>query len=97
MRGPQVFCAEGVDNGENLHLLSLPKTSELAYKWHDELLEGVGVIEADGFRTVVSGQGGLYGKSGEVVTEPVKIRMIPYYAWANRGRNEMRVWLYEKG
>ncbi len=95
-RGPQVFCAEGVDNGENLHLLSLPKTSELEYKWHDELLEGVGVIEADGFRTAVSGQGGLYRKSGEAVTEPVKIRMIPYYAWANRGRNEMRVWLYEK-
>ena len=97
MRGPQVFCAEGVDNGNNLHLLMLPKSSALSYSWHEELLEGVGVIEADGIRTAVSGEGGLYRKSKEDGAEPAKIRMIPYYAWANRGRNEMRVWLYEKG
>ncbi len=97
MRGPQVFCAEGVDNGDNLHLLSLPRTSNLLYKWHEELLGGVGVIEADGVRRVVSEESRLYIKSGEDGAEPVKIKMIPYYAWANRGRNEMRVWLYEKG
>jgi len=26
-------------------------------------------------------------------TEPVKVRFLPYYAWGNRGRSEMSVWL----
>ncbi|HWR11546.1 MAG TPA: beta-L-arabinofuranosidase domain-containing protein [Rectinemataceae bacterium] len=25
--------------------------------------------------------------------KPIKAKAIPYYAWANRGRNEMRVWI----
>ena len=95
-RGPQVFCAEGVDNGDNLHLLMLPKSAALKCSWQEELLEGVEVIEADGIRTVAAKEGGLYRKAKAGATEPVKIKMIPYYAWANRGRNEMRVWLNEK-
>ncbi|WP_026522626.1 glycoside hydrolase family 127 protein [Butyrivibrio sp. VCB2001] len=95
-RGPQVFCAEGVDNGDNLHLLMLPKSAALKCSWQDELLEGVEVIEADGLRTVAAGEGGLYRTTKAEASEPAKIKMIPYYAWANRGRNEMRVWLYEK-
>lgn len=27
---------------------------------------------------------------------PITIRMIPYYAWANRSVGEMRVWIREK-
>ena len=95
-RGPQVFCAEGVDNGDNLHLLMLPKSAALNYSRDEELLEGVGVIEADGVRRKLPANSGLYRKADETATEPAKIKMIPYYAWANRGRNEMRVWLYEK-
>ncbi len=25
--------------------------------------------------------------------EPLPLRLIPYYAWLNRGPSEMRVWL----
>ncbi len=95
-RGPQVFCAEGVDNGDNLHLLMLPKSAALKCSWQDELLEGIEVIEADGIRTVASEEGGLYRSAKADTTEETKIKMIPYYAWANRGPNEMRVWLREK-
>ena len=117
-RGPQVFCAEGVDNGENLHLLSIPSDADLECSWNEEILGGVNVIEADGVREIdetletsgkeagretrkegeeaACGQGGLYRKRKAAIQEPVKIKMIPYYAWANRGPNEMRVWLREK-
>ncbi len=131
-RGPQVFCAEGVDNGENLHLLSLPSDAELTCSWDEELLGGVNVIEAEGVRDsdgeanetagvrdsdgeekesagaetcnemqntsgeAACGAGGLYRKRKATAEKPVKIKMIPYYAWANRGPNEMRVWLREK-
>jgi DUF1680 family protein len=26
-------------------------------------------------------------------TQPIKIKLIPYYAWANRGQTDMTVWL----
>jgi len=26
-------------------------------------------------------------------TKPVTVQLIPYYAWANRGQTDMRVWL----
>jgi uncharacterized protein len=26
-------------------------------------------------------------------TTPVKIKLIPYYAWANRGQTDMTVWI----
>ncbi len=97
-RGPQIYCAEGVDNGTDLHCLSLPADSELEYEWHDELLNGVGVISAKGCRSVAdSDSSALYSTSkGSRETDQV-IKLIPYYAWANRGKNEMRVWLNEKG
>jgi DUF1680 family protein len=28
-----------------------------------------------------------------VSTEEKKVKAIPYYAWANRGKTEMQVWL----
>ena len=97
-RGPLVYCTEEVDNGANLHLLSLPKEEPVEYEFDKDLLGGVGVLTASGYmREVDSETKGLYRKdlSGEKKTEK-KIRWIPYYSWANRGSNEMRVWIREE-
>ena len=94
-RGPFIYCAESADNGEDLHLLELPQSSFLDHRWQGDLLEGVGVIEAEGIRLCEEdGQSGLYS-SKRPKPEPRKIKLIPYYAWANRGENEMRVWINE--
>ena len=37
----------------------------------------------------------LYSTSKPVLIK-FKTKMIPYYLWANRGENEMLVWLNEK-
>ena len=93
-RGPQVFCAEEADNGADLHNLYLPEDASLQYEWKDDLLGGTGVIECDGQR-LSSRQTGLYTNDRSAFYfSPQKIRLIPYYAWANRGENEMRVWLH---
>ena len=36
---------------------------------------------------------GLPHKGGKLVSEKQKLTLIPYYAWAHRGRGEMEVWL----
>lgn len=100
-RGPQVYCMEGVDNPSDiLCKLNLPKTSVLKYEYDENLLGGVGVITADGIK--ISEDCGysapLYRKSTDtkaVKKEQVRMKWIPYYAWANRGENEMQVWVRE--
>ena len=95
-RGPQIYCAEGVDNGPDLHCLSIPEGSSPDYEWHDDLLEGVGVIKVPGTRVAEKETGaGLYRTSNRGEYTEQTIQLIPYYAWANRGKNEMRVWINE--
>lgn len=85
-RGPVVFCAEGVDNDGNAIKLGLPDNSELKCSFKKDLLGGVSVIEGQGF---------ILDEKGNAVKEQ-KIFLVPYFSWANRGANEMSVWLYRK-
>jgi len=32
-------------------------------------------------------------KEVNTTVKPVKIKLIPYYAWANRGKTDMTVWM----
>ena len=90
-RGPIIYCAEGVDNGTDLSALILPDDGRItALPYEPALLNGVIPLLAEGCREKPGEE--LYG---DVLLEKEKtsIRLIPYYAWANRGLNEMKVWL----
>jgi len=94
-RGPFVYCLEGVDNGTELNCLRLPDDSELNYEFDSSLLSGVGVISGKGYRLQDSeSKASLYTNSKPVEKE-AKLKFIPYFAWANRGENEMEVWVRE--
>ena len=79
MRGPVVYCLEGVDNGGKALNIVLPKDAKLTAEHRPDLLGGV---------TVIRGRGLLGAK-------PVDITAVPYYAWQNRGIGEMTVWITE--
>jgi len=88
-RGPIIYCAEGADNGAVRSLcvdLSSPVT---AGKFEENLLGGTVRLTVRGVKKVANG---LYSFKKPLETE-TKITLIPYYTWANRGENEMRVWL----
>lgn len=92
-RGPIIYCIEGVDNGRDLSCLRLPRKSELhALPYDDALLGGVVAIEAQALREKPTC--GLYQDEAPQA-EAVTLRAIPYYAWSNRGENEMRVFIRE--
>lgn len=94
-RGPFVYCLEGVDNGTELNCLRLPDDSKLDYEFDSSLLSGVGVISGKGYRLQTSeSKDSLYTNSKPVEKE-AKLKFIPYFAWANRGENEMEVWVRE--
>ena len=95
-RGPIVYCAEGVDNGENLHLISVKKDSDLRYVDKTDFND-IDAIIVQGLREKVNEDTApLYARNKSSEYEELDIKLIPYYAWANRGENEMRVWLNEK-
>ena len=92
-RGPIIYCIEGVDNDHNLSCLRLPRESELrALEYDNALLGGVIAIEADAIREAPTAS--LY-QDDIPAGKPVTLRAIPYYAWSNRGENEMRVFIRE--
>lgn len=92
-RGPLVYCAEGVDNEGDVFTLSFDREGELHELPYDPaLLGGIVPIQAQGWRTALREE--LYTDC-RPERRRTEIRMIPYYAWANRGLNQMRVWLPE--
>jgi DUF1680 family protein len=87
-RGPLVYCVEWPDvkDGHVVNLL-LPDDAPLAVDFRPDLLNGVEVISGEAWSLRYTD---LHQK---LEKEKVGLTAIPYYAWANRGRGEMAVWL----
>lgn len=90
--GPVVYCAEGVDNGEDLHTLALPPDfAKHPYKRIYDRRIGLDTLEVSGQR-MESAASGLYTRIAPSLRLET-IRLIPYNAFASRGESDMRVWL----
>ena len=83
-RGPFVYCAEGVDNKDDILSLSLDVSKPAS-----ELKDDYSALKVAGWRETA--QEGLYSTCHpEKTTE--NITMVPYYTWGNRGLNQMKIW-----
>ena len=95
MRGPVVYCLEGHDLpvGVPLHEVHLPRDIHLNAHHDPDLLNGVTVLEGEA-RHISEGdwESQLY-KRLPTRSQKIPIRLIPYFAWANRGTAAMSVWL----
>ena len=79
MRGPLVYCLEAADQTDVvISRLTLPKTGGLRAEHRADLLGGI---------TVLTGQAMDEGR------RPFAFTAVPYYAWANRDKGAMSVWL----
>lgn len=101
-RGPVCYCMEEIDNGKNLHLLSVDP--EKVYDGVTvETFNGLGhemrILKVPGKRLADSAEGDeLYRDYRDALTErfredAVTLTFVPYYAWNNRGEGEMTVWV----
>lgn len=86
-RGPIVYCAEWPDNtGFKVRNLYLPDSTPLTASYRSDLLGGVVTLAGKAQTLAMNTSGGI-----DRTEQP--LTMIPYYAWANRGRGEMIVWI----
>jgi DUF1680 family protein len=86
-RGPIVFCAEGVDSPDkHVRNLVLADSQTLKAEFVPAKLKGIEVIhgEAVAYR---------YQQDGQATHATESFTAIPYYAWANRGPDQMEVWI----
>ena len=90
MRGPVLYCAEGVDNGEDLAGIAVSISSEFKLEDSDFILPSLSVCA---YREKDSDM--LYSKAGDDY-EKFTLRLIPYYAFANRGETDLVVWFLRK-
>jgi DUF1680 family protein len=93
-RGPVVYCLESPDMpGKRIFNVSLP--ANIALKASAMKIEGTEVMALEGVASWIEQKNWtnvLYRPITDVKT-PVPIKLVPYFAWGNRGHSEMSVWL----
>lgn len=87
MRGPVVYCAEGVDNGKDLQSIAVDINAKFEVGECDFLLPS---ITTEAYKEKEINQ--LYDFATNDY-DKIKLKLIPYFAFANRDESEMLVWL----
>lgn len=87
-RGPVVYCAESVDNG--VLLRDIRVDAKAKPRIVQDAFIGAPVIVTRGERR--EGFDALYRRA-KAAYVPCEVRLIPYFAFANRGACDMLVWL----
>lgn len=94
-RGPLVYCMEEADMGPDLHLVRIDPQRPVSCEKFKVLDENVVSLKAEGSRILPEKGGKLYRAYSRPRTIRTDVRLIPYYTWANRMDNEMKVWIPE--
>lgn len=92
--GPLVYCFEGADNPTPLSMLRVKRDSLPQIQLFDpELLGGVRTLKVEGLQLSMP-ENVLYNEEPSK-EEDITLTAVPYYAFANRNTEDMRVWLQE--
>ncbi|MGG9960883.1 aceric acid hydrolase [Ferruginibacter sp. SUN106] len=93
-RGPIVYCLESADlPNENVFNVMIPASIKL--QPIPMKIDMGNVMALTGEAKVLENKNWkntLY-KELNTTSKPIKIKLIPYYAWANRGQTDMTVWM----
>lgn len=71
--GPIVYCAEQMDNKQEVLNFKVDANANFEIEKNNKLLHGVNTIQIKN-------------------STKTELTLIPYFAWSNRGVNEMKVW-----
>ena len=93
-RGPVVYCMESPDlgAGEAVTSVALPSTIDLHPTPMTIGNSRVMALTGHGY-LLPAGDGRLYQELPATAPAAIPVRLIPYYAWANRGASDMTVWM----
>ena len=96
MRGPIVYCIESPDI-EDARIFDIVIPSDIQLKPIKEEIVGAQITFLEGEALLQSSKDWnmvLYQTiNSKNNLENISIRLIPYFAWGNRGKSEMSVWM----
>jgi uncharacterized protein len=98
VRGPIVYCLESPDlpAGVRVQDVRIPRDVKWTTRRNPSTLGGVTLVEGPALASPMSADwnGQLYRDVPPASADrPIDLKLIPYFAWANRGKSEMSVWL----
>jgi len=96
MRGPLVYCLESTDLPEGIAIEDVRIVRDCHWEVRHEagLLNGITVLETESERLPRAPDvSALYGRLPAGRPVAMSLRLIPCYAWSNRGQSQMTVWL----
>ncbi|WP_238387743.1 aceric acid hydrolase, partial [Pararcticibacter amylolyticus] len=95
-RGPVVYCLEAKDLPQNVKMFDVAIPSNAAFTPKEITVSNSNLVALEG-EGILTGKKNwsnqLYREISQDKPEPVKIRLVPYYAWGNRGHSDMEVWI----
>ncbi|TBR41764.1 glycoside hydrolase family 127 protein [Marinomonas agarivorans] len=93
-RGPIVYCIESPDLPDGTEILDvyIDGNTELVAKHDNAFLGGVTTLEADLLLRPVP-KDDMYRSVSKPEWEKLTTKLVPYYAWSNRGTAEMTVFM----
>ncbi|MCL6442588.1 MAG: glycoside hydrolase family 127 protein [Alicyclobacillus sp.] len=96
-RGPVVYCLEGVDNGEDLDALVLPRNVDLHPEYEPNHLGGIVSVRGNAYIMDCSSWGHNLYRTEPTGYRQHPIKAVPFCVWDNRDAGEMLVWIREGG
>ena len=97
MRGPIVYCLEGQDIQGDCRISDIALPADIQLKEVPMTIEGHSFTALEGDAIVTNDKTWdnqtLYRELSKPSSRKVRIRLIPYYAWDNRGIQDMSLWL----
>ena len=92
-RGPVVYCLESPDLSDH-HVFDVTLPIDIQFIPAKIDINGYQVLSLEGMAKAAGKTqwNNLYREAVSAST-PVPVRLIPYYAWGNRGKSEMTVWM----
>ncbi len=95
-RGPIVYCMESNDVAGKQEIAALAIPAKANFKPVTHTIGNNTIVLLEGKAKLVqqkSWSGQLYREISSEPAADVPVRLIPYFAWGNRGHSEMYVWL----
>ena len=94
-RGPVVYCIESADIPDNRSIFdySIPANTPFIAKAVTIANSKLYALEAEVMLTPNESWIGQLYRPINTKKETVQLQMVPYYAWGNRGKGDMSVWL----
>lgn len=96
-RGPVVYCLESADLPTGVSVAQVAVDAAKAFKPEPVEIAGVKLMALKGEGVLLNDgtwKSGLYQPlSAEAAPKSTTLKLVPYFAWNNRGVGEMSVWL----